>query len=58
MRQSRLVAVMHVEEMYVHKKTFDCTADSLQSLAYEPFEIRVYIERLVLLNSAYNHELL
>ena len=40
---------MHVEEMYVHKKTFDCTADSLQSLACEPFsEIRVYIERLVL----------
>ena len=48
MRQSRFVAVMHVEEMYVHKKTLDCTADSLQSLAYEPFEIRVYIERLVL----------
>ena len=39
MRQGRLVAVMHVEERCVHLKTFDCTADSLQSLAHEPFEI-------------------
>jgi len=39
MRQSRLVAVMHVEERCVHLKTFDCTTDSLQSLAHEPLEI-------------------
>jgi len=39
MRRSRLVAVMHVEERCVHLKMFDCTTDSLQSLAHELFEI-------------------
>ena len=39
MGQSRLVAVIHIEETCGRKEKFDCTADSLQSLAYEQFEI-------------------
>ena len=39
MGQSRFVAVIQREEKCVCKRKFDCTADSLQSLAYEPFEI-------------------
>ena len=39
MGQSRLVAVIHIEETCGRKEKFDCTADSLQSLVYEPFEI-------------------